>query len=164
AQGMARLTGRAGVCLVTSGPGVTNVVTALADAKLDSVPIVCIAGQVATHLIGTDAFQEVQTLDIVRRITKAAYCVKSATEIIQVLTEAFEVAEHGRPGPVLIDLPKNVQTERVWPVDVRYPRATARSSPARSEHQTLAYDRAAELIGDAERPILYLGGGVISSR
>ncbi len=164
AQGMARLTGRAGVCFVTSGPGVTNIVTALADAKLDSVPIVCIAGQVATHLIGTDAFQEVQTLDIVRRITKAGYFVKSATELIHVLTEAFEVAEQGRPGPVLIDIPKDVQTERVWPVDVSYPGATARSSSARSGDQTLAYDRAAELIRDAERPVLYLGGGVISSR
>ena len=126
---MARLSGRAGICFVTSGPGVTNVVTALADAKLDSVPLVCIAGQVSTHLIGTDAFQEVQTLDIVRRITKGCYFVKSATEIIGVLTEAFQLAEHGRPGPVLIDLPKNIQTERIWPEDVRYPPQTTPSSP-----------------------------------
>ena len=164
AQGMARLSGRAGVCFVTSGPGVTNVVTALADAKLDSVPLVCIAGQVPTHLIGTDAFQEVQTLDIVRRVTKACYFVKSATEIMDVLTEAFQQAEHGRPGPVLIDLPKNIQTERIWPEDVRYPKQTTPALPPRSTEQNLAYDRAAEIIAYAERPLFYLGGGVINSR
>ena len=164
AQGMARLSGRAGVCFVTSGPGVTNVVTALADAKLDSVPLVCIAGQVPTHLIGTDAFQEVQTLDIVRRITKGRYFVKSAAEIIDVLSTAFQLAEQGRPGPVLIDLPKNIQTERIWLEDVRYPKQTALPSPSRSPEQNLAYDRAAELIAYAERPVLYLGGGVINSR
>jgi acetolactate synthase-1/2/3 large subunit len=164
AQGMARLTGRAGVCFVTSGPGVTNVVTPLADAKLDSVPLVCIAGQVSTHLIGTDAFQEVQTLDIVRRVTKACYFVKSAAGIVDVLAEAFQVAEHGRPGPVLIELPKDIQTERVWTEDVRYPRLKTATAPARSVELNLAYDRAAELIAYAECPVFYLGGGVIGSR
>ena len=164
AQGMARLSGRAGVCFVTSGPGVTNVVTALADAKLDSVPLVCIAGQVATNLIGTDAFQEVATLDIVRRVTKACYFVNSAREIADVLAEAFDVAEHGRPGPVLIDLPKNVQTERIPSEDARNSRQAARLPAARATDHSLAYDRAAALIAAAERPLLYLGGGVIRAR
>lgn len=113
AQGMARVTGKAGVCLATSGPGVTNIVTALADAKLDSIPLVCIAGQVPQHLIGTDAFQEVPTLDIVRSITKAAFFVHSAAELWRVLPEAFHLAESGRPGPVLVDVPKDVQSQAV---------------------------------------------------
>jgi acetolactate synthase-1/2/3 large subunit len=163
AQGMARLSGRAGVCFVTSGPGVTNVVTALADAKLDSVPLVCIAGQVPTHLIGTDAFQEVHTLDIVRRITKACYFVKSASDITDVFAEAFHVAEHGRPGPVLIDLPKNIQTERILE-DARYRQQSVLSFFPRAADHSLAYDRAAALIAVAERPVFYLGGGVIGAR
>jgi len=113
AQGMARITGKAGVCLATSGPGVTNMVTALADAKLDSIPMVCISGQVPQHLIGTDAFQEVPTLDIVKPITKAAFLVRSASELWRVLPEAFRLAESGRPGPVLVDVPKDVQSQAI---------------------------------------------------
>ncbi|HWK74648.1 MAG TPA: biosynthetic-type acetolactate synthase large subunit [Povalibacter sp.] len=113
AQGMARITGKAGVCLATSGPGATNIVTALADAKLDSVPMVCITGQVPQHLIGTDAFQEVPTLDIVKPITKAAFLVRSASELWRVLPEAFRLAESGRPGPVLVDVPKDVQSQKI---------------------------------------------------
>jgi acetolactate synthase-1/2/3 large subunit len=164
AQGMARLSGRAGVCFVTSGPGVTNVVTALADAKLDSVPLVCIAGQVPTHLIGTDAFQEVHTLDIVRRVTKGCYFVKSATDIIDIFDEAFHVAERGRPGPVLIDLPKDIQTERILMEEVRCRRQTVLPSLPRSADQSPVYDRAAALIAVAERPVFYIGGGVIGAR
>lgn len=164
AQGMARLSGRAGVCFVTSGPGVTNVVTALADAKRDSVPLVCIAGQVSTHLIGTDAFQEVPTLDIVRRITKACYFVSSAGEIVDVVADAFRASESGRPGPVLIDVPKNVQTERV-PLEIAERRPqTSPSRLPRSADRSLAYDRAAALIALAEKPVLYLGGGIIRAR
>ncbi len=164
AQGMARFSGRAGVCLVTSGPGVTNVVTALADARLDSVPLVCIAGQVATHLIGTDAFQEVSTIEMVRPITKACYFLKSAHEIADVFAEAFHVAEHGRPGPVLIDLPKDVQTQVIA---LTAPRPGWHPPPGRSPtiaDKALAYDRAVALIGAADRPLLYLGGGVIRAR
>jgi acetolactate synthase I/II/III large subunit len=111
AQGMARVSGKAGVCFATSGPGVTNVVTALADAKLDSVPLVCIAGQVPTHLIGTDAFQEVPTVAMVAPITKASFFVRSAEELWEVIPEAFRIAESGRPGPVLVDVPKDVQLQ-----------------------------------------------------
>jgi acetolactate synthase I/II/III large subunit len=163
-QGMARVSGRAGVCLVTSGPGVTNIVTALADAKLDSVPLICLAGQVPTHLIGTDAFQEVATVDLVRPITKACYLVKSATEISDVLAEAFEVAESGRPGPVLIDLPKNVQTQIIdW--QPTYPAPRSCRQPAQHvAGLAAAYDRAAALIRGAKRPLLYYGGGVVKAR
>src|SRR5687768_1694542 len=111
AQGIARMTGKAGVCFATSGPGVTNVVTALADAKLDSIPMVCIAGQVPTALIGTDAFQEVPTIDMVRPITKYSFFVRDANELRRVIPEAFRIAEGGRPGPVLIDVPKDVQLQ-----------------------------------------------------
>ena len=179
AQGMARITGRAGVCLVTSGPGVTNVVTALADAKLDSVPLLCIAGQVSTHLIGTDAFQEVATLDMVWPITKACYFVEAAHEIPRIMAQAFEAAECGRPGPVLIDLPKNVQLQMTeW--DPAAPaatppavRATAPSSlnttPAAprtgyAATRADAYDEAAALIDRSQRPLLYCGGGVVKAR
>jgi acetolactate synthase-1/2/3 large subunit len=164
AQGMARTSGRAGVCLVTSGPGVTNVVTALADARMDSVPLVCIAGQVPTYMLGTDAFQEVAALDIVRPITKACYSLKSAHQIPEVLTEAFQVSEHGRPGPVLIEFPKDVQLEQtpargipVAPLPAAIPAALAAANAR-------AYDQAAALIGAAQRPLLYCGGGIITAR
>jgi acetolactate synthase-1/2/3 large subunit len=164
AQGMARVSGRAAVCIVTSGPGVTNMVTALADAKLDSVPIICLAGQVPTHLIGTDAFQEVATIDMVRPITKACYLVKSAHEISGIFNEAFEVSESGRPGPVLIDLPKNVQSQIIdWQPACGSPRCywpTAQTVEAKAA----AYDDAATLIGAAKRPLLYCGGGVVKAR
>src|SRR5690606_31305137 len=111
AQGMSRITGKAGVCFATSGPGVTNMVTALADAKLDSIPLVCISCQVPTGLIGTDAFQEVATIDMVRPITKASFFVRNANELWHVIPEAFRIAERGRPGPVLIDVPKDIQRQ-----------------------------------------------------
>jgi acetolactate synthase-1/2/3 large subunit len=164
AQGMARLSGRAGVCFVTSGPGVTNVVTALADAKLDSVPLVCIAGQVPTHLIGTDAFQEVATLAMVRPITKACFFLKSARDIADVIAEAFHVAEHGRPGPVLIDLPKDVQTQLVESTDIRSGGRPHQTHLPATADRALAYDQAADLIAAAERPLLYVGGGVVRAR
>jgi acetolactate synthase I/II/III large subunit len=163
AQGMARIRGRAGVCLVTSGPGVTNVVTALADARLDSVPLLCIAGQVPSHLIGTDAFQEVATLDIVRTVTKACYSVKSADDIPEVVLEAFQQAGRGRPGPVLIDVPKDVQLQEA----TRRSAASLELSPrvtAPDAASGEAYDQAAALISAAERPLLYCGGGVITAR
>jgi acetolactate synthase-1/2/3 large subunit len=166
AQGMARVTGRAGVCLATSGPGVTNIVTALADAKLDSVPLVCIAGQVPQHLIGTDAFQEVATLEMVRPITKACFFVKFAHETMDILAQAFHTAEQGRPGPVLIDVPKDVQMQAIpfrhsHPVWPHHGGHAIESVPAANP---AAFDQAAALIAAADRPLFYLGGGVVKAR
>jgi len=159
AQGIARVTNRAGVCFATSGPGVTNMITALADAKMDSVPLVCIAGQVPTHLIGTDAFQEVATVELARPVTKAAFMATSASELSQLLAEAFHIAESGRPGPVLIDVPKNVQLQRCDNAFKLKNREAIRL-PKDSE----IYDRAAAMINSAQRPVLYVGGGVIQAR
>jgi acetolactate synthase-1/2/3 large subunit len=170
AQGVARISGRPGVCFATSGPGVTNMVTALADAKLDSVPLVCIAGQVPQHLIGTDAFQEVPTLDMVRPITKAAFFVSRPEELFDIIPEAFRQAQSGRPGPVLIDLPKDVQTQPVsvststLPVETHSAVASGRKighigHPASPE----AFDSVAALLHAAERPLLYVGGGVVKA-
>lgn len=162
AQGMARMTGKAGVCLVTSGPGVTNAVTAIADAKLDSVPLVCIAGQVPTHLIGTDAFQEVPTLNIVRSITKACCFARKAEELPQMLAQAFHIAETGRPGPVLIDVPKDVQLQAVKDCPDPSPPPLWRAGSNASEAEK--YNTALCLLMAAERPVLYVGGGVIKAR
>jgi len=181
AQGMARLTGKAGVCLATSGPGVTNLITAIADAKLDSVPLVCITGQVPQHLIGTDAFQEVPTLAMAGPVTKASFFVRSAQELWRVIPEAFRIAESGRPGPVLIDVPKDVQSQVAHEegydrstgqptaaIAMDVPRAglemDGRPTRSRAAGQAQAYDRAARLIAEAQRPVLYIGGGVVKAR
>jgi acetolactate synthase I/II/III large subunit len=166
AQGMARITGEAGVCLATSGPGVTNMITALADAKLDSIPLVCIAGQVPTALIGTDAFQEVPTIDMVRPITKASFFVRDAADLFTVIPRAFQLATGGRPGPVLIDIPKDVQLQIVDTSTVKRPRLTddLTASPETELRHAAAYDAAAQLIAAARRPLLYVGGGVIKAR
>ena len=113
AEGYARSSGKPGVVLVTSGPGATNAVTALTDAYMDSIPVVCISGQVPTHLIGTDAFQEADTTGISRPCTKHNYLVKNAEKLCSVIHESFQIASTGRPGPVLIDLPKDIQLTRV---------------------------------------------------
>jgi acetolactate synthase-1/2/3 large subunit len=159
AQGMARVTGTPQVCLATSGPGATNVLTAVADAKLDSIPLVCITGQVPRGLIGTDAFQEVDTYGLSLPITKHNFLVRSAAELLEVVPEAFRIAESGRPGPVLIDVPKDVQMEiatfESWPEPGRP------DAPPRLDRKAIG--RAAEMINRAHRPILYLGGGVIHS-
>ncbi len=160
AHGLARVTGRAGVVLATSGPGVTNVVTALADAKMDSVPLVCIAGQVPRRMIGTDAFQEVATVPMVRPLTKAAFHVGAASELLELLPEAFRLAESGRPGPVLLDIPKDVQTEIIhgaWIPEPVQPARARRPDPA-------LIAQAAQMIAAAKRPVLYLGGGVTQAR
>ncbi|MCG6533569.1 MAG: biosynthetic-type acetolactate synthase large subunit [Syntrophales bacterium LBB04] len=158
AHGMARSTGRPAVCLATSGPGATNLITALADAKLDSVPLIAITGQVSSGMIGTDAFQEVDTYGMTMHITKHNFLVKSAKELLSVIPEAFVLAASGRPGPVLIDVPKDVQLEEVdvnnWP-DLKRPEA---SSP-----DALLIERAAHMIAESERPVFYAGGGVVSS-
>ncbi|MCA3554693.1 acetolactate synthase 3 large subunit [Aestuariivirga sp.] len=161
AEGYARSTGKCGVVLVTSGPGATNAVTGLTDALLDSIPMVCITGQVPTHLIGSDAFQECDTVGITRPCTKHNYLVKDVNDLARVLHEAFYVATHGRPGPVVVDIPKDVQFARG-----RY------VGPRNIEHKTYrpqvkadqnAIRAAVELIATAKRPILYTGGGVINS-
>ncbi len=159
AQGIARSTGQAGVCFATSGPGATNILTAIADAKQDSVPIICITGQVPQTLLGTDAFQEVDTFGLSFPITKHSYMVKSAKDLLRVVPEAFQVALSGRPGPVLIDVPKDVQNEicefEAWPEPGR--------PWAKPKFKIRNIERAAEMINQAERPILYCGGGIIQA-
>jgi len=159
AQGMARATGIPGVAFATSGPGATNVLTAVADAKLDSVPLVCVTGQVATSLIGTDAFQEVDTYGMSIPITKHNLLVRSAAQLLEAVPEAFRLAASGRPGPVLIDVPRDVQDESLrfeeWPE----PGCPETPAPFDLEAAKLAVD----MIGDAERPMLYIGGGLIHS-
>ena len=161
AEGYARSTGKCGVVLVTSGPGATNAVTGLTDALMDSIPMVCITGQVPTHLIGNDAFQECDTIGITRPCTKHNYLVKNVNDLARVLHEAFHVATHGRPGPVVVDVPKDVQFARG-----RY------IGPANIEHKTyrprvkgdpLAIEAAVALLLQARRPLLYTGGGVVNS-
>jgi acetolactate synthase-1/2/3 large subunit len=162
AEGYARTTGKPGVVLVTSGPGATNAVTGLTDALLDSIPIICLTGQVARHLIGNDAFQEADTVGITRPCTKHNYLVKDTERLPDIIHEAFYVATNGRPGPVVIDLPKDVQIEK----------APYRRSGQRGEHRTyrpqldgdeLALREAAAALARAERPIVYSGGGIINA-
>ena len=161
AEGYARSTGKPGVVLVTSGPGATNAVTGLTDALMDSIPMVCITGQVATHLIGNDAFQEADTVGITRPCTKHNYLVKSADDLPRILHEAFHVATTGRPGPVVVDIPKDVQF-----AEAKYMR------PAAVQHKTYkpqlkgdieAIYTAVEHISKAKKPMFYSGGGVINS-
>jgi len=161
AEGYARSTGKPGVVLVTSGPGATNAVTGLTDALMDSIPMVCITGQVATHLIGNDAFQEADTVGITRPCTKHNYLVKSADDLPRILHEAFHVATTGRPGPVVVDIPKDVQF-----AEAKYMR------PAAVQHKTYkpqlkgdieAIYTAVEFISKAKKPVFYSGGGVINS-
>lgn len=159
AQGMARVTGRPGVCLATSGPGATNVLTAVADAKLDSVPLVCITGQVPRSMVGTDAFQEVDTYGLSIPITKHNFLVRSADELLKVVPEAFRIAASGRPGPVWIDVPKDVQTESI--VCDAWPDPGRPDSPPAIDAATV--ERAAAMINAAQHPVLYLGGGVIQA-
>jgi acetolactate synthase-1/2/3 large subunit len=159
AQGMARVTGRAGVCLATSGPGAVNLLTAIADARLDSVPLVAVTGQVPVSLIGSDAFQEVDTYGLTLPITKHNFFVRRPEELLEIVPAAFEIAESGRPGPVCIDVPKDVQASEAeverWP-DPRSPLPPAACDPE-------AVASLAEMIHRSRRPVLYIGGGVIAS-
>ena len=159
AQGMARVSGRPEVCFASSGPGATNLVTAIADAMLDSIPMVAITGQVPLAMIGTDAFQEVDIYGITVPITKHNFLVRSVDELLEVVPAAFRIAMSGRPGPVLIDVPKDVQNQVIR--FEAFP-APALADPAPPLDLT-AIARAAEMINAAERPVLYLGGGVIHS-
>ncbi|NJB68351.1 acetolactate synthase-1/2/3 large subunit [Desulfobaculum xiamenense] len=159
AQGMARVSGRPAVFFATSGPGATNTLTAIADAKLDSIPLICITGQVPRSQMGTDAFQEVDTYGLSVPITKHNFLARSASELLSIIPEAFRIAASGRPGPVLIDIPKDVQTQTIdidaWPEPGRPDRAP--------EFSQATIRRAADLINAAKRPVLYLGGGVIAA-
>lgn len=161
AEGYARSTGKPGVVLVTSGPGATNAVTGIADAFMDSIPMVVITGQVATNLIGSDAFQEADTIGITRHCTKHNYLVKDPSELAATIDEAFEIATTGRPGPVLIDLPKNVQVATANLSD-NAPQRPARYRP-RLDGSEDEIARAIEMIAAAKAPVLYTGGGVINS-
>jgi acetolactate synthase-1/2/3 large subunit len=157
AQGIARTTGGAGVCFATSGPGATNVLTAIADAYLDSIPLVCITGQVPASLIGTDAFQEVDTYGMSIPITKHNYLVRSVGDLLKIIPTAFELALSGRPGPVLIDVPKDIQTATLS--ITAWPEPGGRRQPQVADRGAL--QEAAEMINRAKRPILCLGGGII---
>ena len=187
AAGQARVTGRAGVFIVSSGPGATNAITALADAYMDSIPLVCIAGQVPTAVIGTQAFQEVATVDMARPVTKAAFFAGSAAELVELLPRAFAVAEGGRRGPVLIDVPKDVQNQTVPDAamailsDTAHRYAAARTAHTSFTHSDFAgshftrtdsvsafsaaharqFDEVLAMLQRARRPLLYVGGGVV---
>ena len=159
AQGMARATGVPAVCMASSGPGATNLLTAIADAKLDSIPMVAITGQVPKSMIGTDAFQEVDTYGLTIPITKHNFLVASAGELLEVIPKAFRLAASGRPGPVLVDIPKDVQTQSfevsAWPAPGV---ADAIAAPAAELIKC-----AAAMINESTHPLLYLGGGVVHS-
>ncbi len=162
AEGYARSTGKVGVVLVTSGPGATNCVTGLADAWMDSVPVVCLTGQVPTHLIGNDAFQEADTVGITRPCTKHNYLVKEVGDLARVIREAFLVAASGRPGPVVVDLPKDVVTASAAYTRPAAPMQHPSYSP-RLKGDPERISEAVELLAGASRPLIYAGGGVINS-
>jgi acetolactate synthase I/II/III large subunit len=161
AQGMARVTGKAAVALATSGPGATNLLTAIADARLDSIPLVAITGQVPQALIGTDAFQEVDTYGLTLPITKHNFLVRSVEELLEVVPLAFTIAESGRPGPVAIDVPKDVQNERITIDEDALPAPGGRQPSLSCHDDEIA--ALAHLLFEAQRPVLYFGGGVIAS-
>ncbi len=161
AEGYARSTGKVGVALVTSGPGATNSVTGLTDALMDSIPLVCITGQVPTHLIGNDAFQECDTVGITRPCTKHNWLVKNVNDLARVLHEAFYIAKAGRPGPVVVDIPKDIQFASgnyVGPSNIAHKTYKPRVKPDQN-----AVREAVDLMARAKRPVFYTGGGVINS-
>src|SRR6187401_1649577 len=160
AEGYARSTGKVGCVLVTSGPGATNAVTGLTDALCDSIPIVCITGQVPTHLIGNDAFQECDTVGITRPCTKHNYLVKSVNDLARVLHEAFHIAANGRPGPVVVDIPKDVQFATTY----QGPKAVSlKSYRPKVKGDIDKIKVAVDMLANAKRPIIYSGGGIINS-
>lgn len=161
AEGYARATGKPGVVLVTSGPGATNAVTGIADAFMDSIPMVIITGQVATQLIGTDAFQEADTVGITRHCTKHNYLVKDPAKLAETLDEAFHIAMEGRPGPVVVDIPKNVQVA-TSPVQAPAPNRNHRYQPQRNPAAD-EIKTAIEMLAAAKNPVFYTGGGVINA-
>ncbi len=171
AEGYAHATGKPGVAMVTSGPGATNIVTPLADAYMDSVPMICITGQVGTASIGTDAFQEADITGITQSVTKHNYLVTRAQDIPRVIREAFHIATTGRPGPVLVDIPKDIvdptnpnsAMEWYWPTDAEVIAGLPGYRPTTVGHPRKIKE-AAEMILAAERPVLYVGGGILKAR
>lgn len=162
AQGYSRSTGKVGVCMATSGPGATNLVTAIADAKLDSIPMVAITGQVPTHVIGKDAFQETPVVEVCRGITKHHYLVTDVNDLPRIIKEAFHIATTGRPGPVLVDIPKDVQIDTCvpdWDAEMNLPGYRVLQRKARPEQ----IKQIAAAIKLAKRPLIYAGGGVIAA-
>src|SRR3954465_10881117 len=161
AEGYARATGRAGVCMATSGPGATNLVTSIADAVLDSVPLIAITGQVPQHMIGKGAFQETDVFSVTAQVVKHNYLVTDVNDIPRIVKEAFYIAQSGRPGPVLIDVPKNIQqatTQPIFPSEVKL-----RGYDPIRQADDVALNELMGLIEQAKKPMLYVGGGVISS-
>ncbi|MCX5702252.1 MAG: biosynthetic-type acetolactate synthase large subunit [Candidatus Omnitrophica bacterium] len=161
ADGYARATGKVGVCLATSGPGATNLTTGIANAYMDSIPLVAITGQVKTFLIGNDAFQEADVTGVTRPITKHNYLVKDVKDLARIIREAFHIASTGRPGPVLIDIPSDIQlqdTEFIWPEEVKM----RGYNPTYFGHPG-QIKKAAKIIAQAKKPIIYSGGGIITS-
>ena len=161
AEGYARSTGKPGVVLVTSGPGATNAVTGLTDALMDSIPLVVLTGQVATHLIGNDAFQECDTVGITRPCTKHNWLVKDVNDLSRMLHEAFQIATTGRPGPVVVDIPKDVQFKKgryIGPESVRH-----RTYRPKTEPEPASIAKAVEMMAAAKRPVFYTGGGIINA-
>ncbi|HEY9060494.1 MAG TPA: biosynthetic-type acetolactate synthase large subunit [Pseudobacteroides sp.] len=162
AQGISRTTGKAAVCFATSGPGATNALTAIADAKLDSIPMVAITGQVPYSLVGTDAFQEVDTYGLTLPITKHNFLVRDVRELLEVIPEAFRIAESGRPGPVVVDIPKNVQLQSIELSEL--PEIfKPQEEKIEDAHTLKTIEEAAKMINESKRPVLYIGGGVINS-
>lgn len=158
AEGYAKATGKPGVCLITSGPGMTNVITALADAYMDSVPMVCFSGQVPTAMIGNDAFQEADNIGLSRPCTKYNFLVKDVNDLAQTIKEAFYIASTGRPGPVLVDIPKDISMDKA---DFKYPDSVSiRGYNPTYEGSKWKIKQAADAIMKSRRPILYIGGGV----
>jgi len=161
AEGYARSTGRAGVCLATSGPGATNFVTCLADAKMDSVPLIAITGQVGTSVIGTDAFQETPIVEVCRAVTKHHYLVTRTEDLTRVMKEAFYVATSGRPGPVIVDVPKDVQLRQIvpeWDPPMNLPGYRPETRASRKQ-----LEQVLDAIVESKRPIIYAGGGIVAA-
>lgn len=163
AQGISRSTNKVGVCFATSGPGVTNLLTAIADAKLDSIPLVAITGQVSLSSIGTDAFQEVDAYGLTIPITKHNFLIRNLSELFTVIPEAFKIALEGRPGPVVVDIPKNIQNELVELEDFPTVAKNTTTIPQRKDLNCSTLCCIAELINNSKRPIIYAGGGVVNS-
>ncbi len=162
AEGYARSTGKVGCAMVTSGPGATNAVTGLTDAMLDSIPLVCLCGQVPTFLIGTDAFQEADTTGITRPCTKHNYLIKSVNTLAETIHEAFHVAQNGRPGPVVIDIPKDIQFDESTYKTAQESPGVTRYHPKTTPNMA-AIETAIEMIAGAKKPVFYTGGGVINA-
>src|SRR5450432_910315 len=166
AEGYARVTGRAGVCMGTSGPGATNLVTAIADAYMDSCPLIAITGQVTQAMIGRGAFQETDIIGVTLPIVKHSYLVTDINDIPRIVKEAFYIAQSGRPGPVVIDFPKNLQqakTQPVWPTLEQVKKGLPGYTQPDLKADDIALNEIIGLIEKSERPVLYCGGGIITS-